>query len=114
VNALGEQSDGYTGAVLVLDTAEREGLDPPLGPSRVEALDLQVVHAVVDEGRRRVADGALGLAVEQCRAAQLGGRRLRRDEIAERGQLGSRRAGDYCMTTDRKTDRKVLAGQLSQ
>ena len=40
----------------VLDAAQREGLDRPLGAPAVEALDLEVVHRVVGEVRlRRVA-----------------------------------------------------------
>src|SRR5205807_583370 len=68
----------------VLDATQRERLDRAIARRRViqvrlllvEALRLQIVHQVVGVVRRRMAHGALGLAVEDRLAAHFGFRRL--------------------------------------
>src|SRR5437870_10788663 len=75
----------------VLDAPERKGLDRPFRTTDVEALHLQVMHVIVHEGGTRVADGALGLAVEQALAAEFGGGRLLRNQLHERSELRSGR-----------------------
>ena len=74
----------------ILDAAEREALDRAVARLAFqESLQVQVVHLVVEVGRRRVADRALRLAEEQLLAAQLALGRLLRVEAAQRGQLGA-------------------------
>src|SRR6266850_6613368 len=82
----------------VLDPAQREALDRAVARLVLqEALHVQVVHLVVEVGRRRMAGRALRLAEEQLLAAQLALGRLRRVETAERRQLGRGREVEHVL-----------------
>src|SRR5579884_658611 len=78
----------------IFDAAQRKRLNPSLGPAGIKFLDPKIVHLIIQVERRGMADGALGLAVEQGFAAQLGCRRLRSDESPEAVQLRRRRPTD--------------------
>ncbi len=83
----------------VLDPPEREGLDgavmghhhPVHQLQLVEALGLQVVHAVVGVVRARVTRRASGLAVEERLALEFGGRGHGGIQLPIDVQLGGRR-----------------------
>src|SRR5258707_3190347 len=84
---------------LILDAAQREGLDGSVaGGIHVvdrhrleEALGLEIVHQVVGVVGRGVARAALALAEEDLLAAQLGGGSLARIELSEHVEFRCRR-----------------------
>src|SRR5512144_1560936 len=75
----------------VLDAAERERLEDPLGPTFVEALHAQIVRQVVGGVLAWMAGRAAPLALEYHLASKLGGGGLRAIEVPGREQLGRRR-----------------------
>src|SRR4029453_11570642 len=79
------------------DTAQGERLDRPVARFLGEALDLQVVHLVIEKSRTGVAAGALALAVEYLLTTQLVRRRLPRGEPTRPQELGPRREIEHVL-----------------
>ena len=97
---------------LILDAAQREGLDGSVaGGIHVvdrhrleEALGLEIVHQVVGIVRRGVAGAAPALAEEDLLAAQLGGGSLARIKLAEHVEFRCRRETELLLEFRHQVD----------
>src|SRR4029077_10274877 len=82
----------------VLDPAQREALDRAVARlTWQKALNMQIVHLVVEVEGRRVTRRALRLAEEQLLAAQLALGRLLRVEATQRSQLRRGREAEHIL-----------------